>query len=86
MIHDVVIEEKRYTGDNATRDSFRIIGAYANHSDAYMVAKKQLVSTPLVTGREMINRFVYGVDVVTVGQITTKSCQTMINVYRIKED
>lgn len=27
---DVVIEEKRYTGDNASRDSFRIIGAYAN--------------------------------------------------------
>lgn len=51
-----------------------------------MAAEKQLVLTPLVTGREMINRFVYGVDVVTVGQITTKSCQTMINVYRVKED
>ena len=86
MIHDVVIEEKRYIGDNAPRDSFRIIGAYANHSDAYMAAKKQLVSAPLVTGREMINRFVYGVDVVTVGQVTTNNCQTTINVYRIKED
>lgn len=86
MIHDVVIEEKRYTGDNAPRDSFRIIGAYANHSDAYMAAKKQLVSAPLVTGREMINRFVYGVDVATVGQVTTNNCQTTINVYRIKED
>ena len=30
MIHDVVIEEKRYTGENAPKDSFRIIGAYAN--------------------------------------------------------
>lgn len=40
---DVVIEEKRYTGDNAPKDSFRIIGAYANHSDTYMAAKKQLV-------------------------------------------
>ena len=86
MIHDVVVEEKRYTGNNAPRDSFRIIGAYSNHSDAYMAAKKQLVSTPLVTGREMINRFVYGVDSVTVGQVTTNSCQTMINVYRVKED
>lgn len=83
---DVVVEEKRYTGENAPRDSFRIIGAYANHSDAYMTAKKQLISTPLVTGREMINCFVYDVDVVTVGQVTTKSCQTMINVYGIKED
>lgn len=86
MIHDVVIEEKRYTGDNAPRDSFKIIGAYVNHSDAYMAAKKQLVSVPLVAGREMINRFVYGVDVVTVGQVTTNNCQTTINVYRIKED
>lgn len=86
MIHDVVVEEKRYTGDNVPRDSFKIIGAYANHSDAYMAAKKQLVLTPLVTGRDMINRFVYGVDVVTVGQVTTNNCQTTINVYRIKED
>ena len=51
-----------------------------------MAAKKQLVSTPLVTGRDMINRFVYGVDVVTVGQVTINNCQTIINVYRVKED
>ena len=44
MIHDVVIEEKRYTGENAPRDTFKIIGAYTNHSDAYMAAKKQLVT------------------------------------------
>ena len=86
MIHDIVVEEKRYTGDNAPRDSFKIIGAYTNHSDAYMKAKKQLVSTSLVTGRDMINRFVYGVDSVTVGQVTTNNCQIMINVYRTKED
>lgn len=86
MIHDVVIEEKRYTGENASRDSFKIIGAYTNYRDAYMAAKKQLVSTPLVTGRDMINCFVYGVDVVVVGQVTTNNCQTTINVYRIKED
>ena len=29
---DVVVEKKCYTGENASRDSFRIIGAYANHS------------------------------------------------------
>ena len=86
MIHDIVVEEKRYTGDNAPRDSFNIIGAYANHSDAYMAAKKQLVSTPLVTGREMINRFVYGVDSVAFGQVTTANCQTLVNVYRVKGD
>ena len=40
MIHDVVVEEKRYTGNNAPRDSFRIIGAYSNHSDAYMADTK----------------------------------------------
>lgn len=40
---DVGVEGKRYIGENAPRDSFRIIGAYANHSDAYMAAKKQLV-------------------------------------------
>lgn len=34
---DVVVEEKRYTGDNAPRDSFRIIGAYANYSDVYIL-------------------------------------------------
>lgn len=45
---DVVVEEKRYTGDDAPRDSFRIIGAYANHSDVYVVAKKQLVSAETV--------------------------------------
>lgn len=44
MIHDVVIDEKRYTGENVSRDRFKIIGAYANHSDAYMAAKKQLVT------------------------------------------
>ena len=54
MIHDVVVEEKRYTGDNAPRDSFKIIGAYANHSDAYMVAKKQLVSAETVTDSNVI--------------------------------
>lgn len=54
MIHDVVIEEKRYTGDNAPRDSFRIIGAYANHSDAYMAAKKQLVLAETVTDSNVI--------------------------------
>ena len=86
MIYDIVVEEKRYTGDNAPKDSFRIIGAYANHSDAYMAAKKQLVSAPLVTGREMINRFVCGADSVTVGQVMTVNYQTTINVYRVKED
>ena len=64
---DVVVEEKRYTGENAPGDSFRIIGAYTKHSDAYMVAKKQFVSKSLVTGRELIERLVYGVDSVTVG-------------------
>lgn len=54
MIHDVVIEEKRYTGENAPRDSFRIIGAYANHSDAYMAAKKQLVTVETVTDLNVI--------------------------------
>ena len=43
MIHDVVIDEKRYTGENVSRDRFKIIGAYANHIDAYMAVKKQLV-------------------------------------------
>ena len=51
---DVVIEEKRYTGDNASRDSFRIIGAYANYSDAYMAAKKQLVSAEIVIDSNVI--------------------------------
>lgn len=51
---DVVIEEKRYTGDNAPRDSFRIIGAYANHSDAYRAAKKQLVTAETVTDSTVI--------------------------------
>lgn len=51
---DVVIEEKRYTGENVSRDSFRIIGAYVNHSDAYMVAKKQLVSAETVTDSNVI--------------------------------
>ena len=51
---DVVIEEKRYTGDNASCDSFRIIGAYANHSDAYMDAKKQLVTAETVTDSNVI--------------------------------
>ena len=83
---DVVVEEKRYTGDNAPRDSFRIIGAYTKHSDAYMAAKKQFVSKPLVTGRELIERLVYGVDMVTVGQISTSNCQRLINVYCVKGD
>lgn len=51
---DVVIEEKRYTGENTSRDSFRIIGAYANYSDAYMVAKKQLVTVETVTDSNVI--------------------------------
>lgn len=51
---DVVIEEKRYTGENAPRDSFRIIGAYTNHSDAYMAAKKQLVTVETVTDSNVI--------------------------------
>ena len=50
---DVVVEEKRYTGDNASRDSFRIIGAYANHSDAY-IAKKQLVTAETVIDSNVI--------------------------------
>lgn len=83
---DVVVEEKHYTGDNAPKDSFRIIGAYTKHSDAYMVAKKQFVSKPFVTGRELIERLVYDVDSVAVGQITTANCQTLINVYRVKGD
>lgn len=51
---DVGVEEKRYTGENAPRDSFKIIGAYANHSDAYMAAKKQLVSAETVTDSTVI--------------------------------
>lgn len=51
---DVVIEEKRYTGENAARDSFRIIGAYANHSDAYMAAKKQFVTAETVIDSNVI--------------------------------
>ena len=51
---DVVVEEKRYTGENAPRDSFRIIGAYANHSDVYMAAKKQLVLAETVTDWDVI--------------------------------
>lgn len=51
---DVVIEEKRYTGDNAPRDSFRIIGAYTNHSDAYMAAKKQLALAETVIDSNVI--------------------------------
>lgn len=51
---DVVVEEKRYTGENAPRDSFRIIGAYANHSDAYMAAKKQLVTVETVIDLNVI--------------------------------
>ena len=81
-----VVEEKRYTGDNAPRDTFKIIGAYTKHSDAYMAAKKQFVSKPLVTGRELIERLVCGVDSVTVGQITTVNCQILINVYCVKGD
>lgn len=51
---DVVVEEKRYIGDNAPRDSFRIIGAYANHSDVYMAAKKQFVLAETVTDWDVI--------------------------------
>lgn len=51
---DVVIEEKCYTGENVSRDSFRIIGAYASHSDAYMAAKKQLVLAETVTDWDVI--------------------------------
>jgi len=54
MIHDVVIDEKRYTGENVSRDRFKIIGAYTNHSDAYMAAKKQLVSAETVTDWDVI--------------------------------
>lgn len=51
---DVVIEEKCYTGENAPYDSFRIIGAYTNHSDAYVAAKKQLVLVETVTDWDVI--------------------------------
>ena len=51
---NVVVEEKRYTSDNAPRDSFRIIGAYANHSDAYMAAKKQLLLAETVIDLNVI--------------------------------
>ena len=51
---DVVVEEKRYTGDNAPCDSFRIIGAYTKHSDAYRAAKKQLVSAETVIDSNVI--------------------------------
>lgn len=51
---DVVIEEKCYTGENAPYDSFRIIGAYANHSDVYVAAKKQLVLAETVTDWDVI--------------------------------
>lgn len=54
MIHDVVIEEKRYTGENAPRDTFKIISAYTNHSNAYMAAKKQLVTAETVTDSNVI--------------------------------
>lgn len=51
---DVVVEEKRYTGEDAPKDSFRIIGAYANYSDVYMAAKKQLVTVETVTDSNVI--------------------------------
>ena len=51
---DVVIEEKRYTGDKAPCDSFRIIGAYANYSDAYRAAKKQLALVETVIDSNVI--------------------------------
>lgn len=51
---DVVIEEKRCTGENASRDSFRIIGACANHNDAYRAAKKQLVLAEIVIDSNVI--------------------------------
>lgn len=54
MIHGVVIEEKRYTGENAPRDSFRIIGVCANHNDAYRAAKKQLVLAEIVIDSNVI--------------------------------
>ena len=49
-----VVEEKRNTGENALKDSFKIIGAYANHSDVYMAAKKQLVLAETVTDSNVI--------------------------------
>lgn len=51
---DVVVEEKRYTDDNAPKDSFQIIGAYVNHRDAYVAAKKQLVLVETVTDWDVI--------------------------------
>lgn len=51
---DVVVEEKRYIGDDAPRDTFKIIGAYADHSHVYMVAKKQLVLAETVTDWDVI--------------------------------
>ena len=60
MIHDVVIDEKRCTGENASRDSFRIIGVYANHSDVYMAAKKQLVSAETVIDSNVIKTMFRG--------------------------
>ena len=51
---DVVVEEKRYTGENAPRDTFKIIGAYMKHSDAYVAAKKQLVLVETVTDWDVI--------------------------------
>lgn len=51
---DVVVEEKRYIGENASRDSFKIIGVYVNHSDAYMAAKKQLVLAETVIDSNVI--------------------------------
>ena len=54
MIHDVVMEEKCYTGENAPYDSFRIIGAYATYSDVYMAAKKQFVMAETVIDLNVI--------------------------------
>lgn len=51
---DVVVEEKRYTGNNAPKDSFRIIDIYTKHSDTYMAAKKQLVLAETVIDSNVI--------------------------------
>ena len=48
------MHQERYTGDNAPRDSFKIIGAYANHSDVYRATKKQLVLDETVIDSNVI--------------------------------
>lgn len=96
MLYDVVVEETRYKGDDAPRDSFSLIGVYRKHNEAYNAAKDYLLSIsdnePLLTKRQMSDRLTYGAECVTVGQTTTTvikdrpvySCHTVITIYQIR--